>query len=95
MGFEVGIAALARRLGPKRVRSHFRPARVIDWGSVSAFTPPRPEAGAHRSRRSEIAGEAGVGLELDRAAAEVRRLRPSDVQAALKDALAKHAEGMS
>jgi hypothetical protein len=90
VGIEVGIGALARRLGPRRLRSRVRPARVIDWGSVSAFAPPRAEGDAHRGRRSEIAGEAGTGLELDRGAAEVRRLRPSELQAALEEALAKH-----
>ena len=40
-------------------------------------------------RRSDIAGEAGTGLELDREAAEVKRLRPSEVQAALEDAKSK------
>ncbi len=43
----------------------------------------------HHGRRSEIAGKAGTGLELDREAAEVKRLRPSEVQAALEDAKAK------
>jgi hypothetical protein len=90
VGIEVGIGALARRLGPRRLRGRVRPARVIDWGSVSAFAPPRAEGGGHRGRRPEIAGEAGTGLELDRGAAEVRRLRPSEVQAALEEALARH-----
>jgi len=90
VGMEVGIGALVRRLGPRRLRGRVRPARVIDWGSVSAFTPPRAEGGGHRGRRPEIAGEAGAGLDLDRGAAEVRRLRPSEVRAALEEALAKH-----
>jgi len=89
VGIEVGIAALARRLGPRPLRRRARPARVIDWGSVSAFVPPRAENDAHRGRRSDLAGEAGAGLKLERAAADVRRLRPSDVQAALDEALAK------
>jgi hypothetical protein len=91
VGIEVGIGALARRLGPRRLHSRVRPAQVIDWGSVSAFAPARAEEDAQRGRRSEIAGEAGVGLELGRGAAEVRRLRPSEVQAALEEALAKQA----
>jgi hypothetical protein len=90
VGMEVGIGALARRLGSRRLRSRVRPARVIDWGSVSAFAPPRADRDAHRGRHSEIAGEAGVGLELDRGAADVRRLRPSEVRAALEEALARH-----
>jgi len=96
VGIEVGLGALVRRLGPKRLRGRARPVRVIDWGSVSAFVPPRAEDEArHRGRRSEIAGEAGAGLELDRPAAEVRRLRPSDVRAALEEALARHTEESS
>jgi len=90
VGIEVGIGALARRLGPRRLRSRVRPARVIDWGSVSAFAPPRADGYAHAGRRSEIAGEAGTGLELDRGTGEVRRLRPSEARAALEEALAKH-----
>ena len=43
----------------------------------------------HHGRRSEIAGEAGTGLELDREAVEVKRLRPSEIQAALEDAKVK------
>jgi hypothetical protein len=96
VGIEVGLGALARRLGPKRVRRRARPARVIDWGSVSGFVPPRAEDQPHhRGRHAEIAGEAGAGLALDRAAAEVRRLRPSDIQTALEEALAKHTEESS
>jgi len=89
VGIEVGIGALVRRLGPKRLRSRVRLGRTIDWGSVSAFAPPRAEGDMRHGRRSEIAGEAGTGLELDRVAAEVKRLRPSEVQAALEDAKAK------
>jgi hypothetical protein len=89
VGIEVGIGALARRLGPKRLRSRVRLGRAIDWGSISAFAPPRAKEDMHHGRRSEIAGEAGTGLELDREAAEVKRLRPSEVQAALEDAKAK------
>jgi hypothetical protein len=89
VGIEVGIRALVRRLGPKRLRSRVRLGRAIDWGSISAFAPPRATEGLRHGRRSEIAGEAGTGLELDREAAEVKRLRPSEVQAALEDAKAK------
>ena len=32
----------------------------------------------------------GAGLALDRGAGEVKRLKPSDIQAALDEALAKH-----
>jgi len=89
VGIEVGIGALVRRLGPKRLRSRVRLGRAIDWGSIGAFAPPRAKADMRPGRRSEMAGEAGTGLELDREAAEVKRLRPSEVQAALEDAKAK------
>jgi hypothetical protein len=89
VGIEVGIGALVRRLGPKRLRSHVRVGRAIDWGSVSAFAPPPARADMPHGRRSEIAGKAGTGLELGREAAEVKRLRPSEVQAALEEAKAK------
>jgi hypothetical protein len=89
VAIEVGIRALVRRLGPKRLRSRVRLSRAIDWGSISAFAPPRANGNGRHGRRSEIAGEAGTGLELDRGAAEVKRLRPSEVQAALDDAKAK------
>jgi hypothetical protein len=89
VGIEVGVGALVRRLGPKRLRSRVRLGRAIDWGSISAFVPPRGRGDTRHGRRSEIAGEAGTGLELGREAAEVKRLRPSEVQAALEDARAK------
>ena len=92
VGIEVGVGALVRRLGPKRLRSRVRVGRAIDWASISAFVPPRATGDGRHGRRSEIAGEAGTGLELGRGAAEVKRLRPSEVQAALEDAMAKRTE---
>jgi hypothetical protein len=89
VAIEVGMRALVRRLGPKRLRSRVRLGRAIDWGSISAFTPPQAKGDMHHGRRSEIAGEAGTGLVLDRQAAEVKRLSPSEVQAALEDVEAK------
>jgi len=63
--------------------------RAIDWASISAFAPPRAGEDRRHGRHTEIAGKAGTGLELGREAAEVKRLRPSEVQAALEDAIAK------
>jgi len=91
VGIEVGIRALVRRLGPKRLRSRVRLGRAIDWRSISAFVSPRAKEDMRHGRRSEIAGKAGTGLELDREAAEVKRLRPSEVQTALEAAMAKRA----
>jgi sporulation protein YlmC with PRC-barrel domain len=82
VGIEVGVRALARRLGPRRLRGRVRVGRAIDWGSISAFAPPRAGEDRRHGRHTEIAGKAGTGLELGREAAEVKRLRPSEVQAA-------------
>jgi len=95
VGIEVGVGALVRRLGPRRLRGRVRLGRAIDWGAISAFAPPRAGEDRRHGRRLEIAGEAGTGLELDRRAAEVKRLRPSEVQAVLEDAKAKRIGGPS
>ena len=86
VGIEVGVRALLRRLGPKRLRTRLHPDRVIDWGSITAFVPARDDGERHRGRRSDLAGQAGAGLALDRSAGEVKRLKPSDIQAALDEA---------
>jgi hypothetical protein len=90
VGIEIGTRALVRRIGPKRLRARVRPQRVIDWGAISAFVPTRADRDGHRGRRSDLAGEAGAGLELDRTAAEVKRLKPSEVQSALEAVKARH-----
>jgi len=85
VGIEIGARALLRRIGPKHLRTRLRPDRVIDWGSITAFVPARDDRDPHRGRRSDLAGHAGAGLALDRHAAEVKRLKPSDIQAALDE----------
>jgi hypothetical protein len=84
VGIEVGVRALLRRLGPKRLRSRFRPGSVIDWATIRSFSPARADGVRPPGRRSDLAGQAGTGLALDGATGEVRRLRPSDIEAALK-----------
>jgi len=88
VGIEIGVGALVRRLGPRRVRTRCRPRRVIDWATIRAFTPPRDEAVRSTGRRSRLAGQAGTGLMLDSAGGEVRRLRAADIEAALHAAQA-------
>jgi hypothetical protein len=56
VGIEVGARALARRLGPRALRSRIRPDRVIDWAAITAFrsrTPRRqpPQRAPLRPRR--------------------------------------------
>ena len=85
VGIEVGTGALIRRLGPRRLRSRIRPAKVIDWASVGSFAPAREEGDVTRGRRSDIAGEPGAGLALEAAAGDVEELRASDVEAALRE----------
>jgi hypothetical protein len=85
VGIEVGPRALLRRLGPKRLRAHFRPERVIDWATVRCFTPALSESASSRGRRSDLAGRAGTQLELDVTGQDSRALRASEVRSALQD----------
>lgn len=84
VGIEIGVKALLRRLGPKRLRSRFRPERVIDWATIRSFSPARADGVRSPGRRSDLAGQAGSGLVLDGAAGEVRRLQASDIDAELR-----------
>jgi sporulation protein YlmC with PRC-barrel domain len=93
IGIEIGPGALLRRLGPKRLRGRVRPQRVIDWATIRSFTPPFADGVRSAGRHSDLAGRAGAGLVLDASAGEVRRLRASEVQAALEAARGGGAEG--
>jgi sporulation protein YlmC with PRC-barrel domain len=86
IGIEVGLRALLRRLGPKRLRRRVRPQRVIDWGSIDGFAPRPGESVRPRGRQSSVAGRPGAAIRLDGTGAEVKHLRPSEVQAALQRA---------
>ena len=83
-GIEVGVRALLRRLGPKRLRARVRPQRVIDWRDIASFAPARDDGDRRGGRRADLAGEAGTGLELGAAGADVKRFRPSEVRDALR-----------
>jgi sporulation protein YlmC with PRC-barrel domain len=86
IGIEVGLGALLRRLGPKRLRGRVRPQRVIDWGSIHGFAPrPGEDERAPRSRTA-VAGRPGAGIELDGTAAAVKLMRPTETQSALRRA---------
>ena len=95
VGIEVGPWALLRRIGPRRLREHVRPARVIDWATIRSFSPVRADGVGSRGRRSELAGRTGAVLELDVAAGELRALRASDIEAALRSANDKPGDGSS
>jgi sporulation protein YlmC with PRC-barrel domain len=92
VGIEIGVRALVRRLGPKRLRSRFQPERVIDWATIRSFAPARADEVRSSGRRSDLAGRAGSGLVLDSAAGEVRRLHASDIEAALRASQTETAE---
>jgi sporulation protein YlmC with PRC-barrel domain len=84
VGIEVGLRALLRRLGPKRLRGRVRPQRVIDWGSIRGFAPrPGEDERAPRSR-TRLAGRPGAGIALDGTSADVKPMRPSEARAALQ-----------
>lgn len=86
IGIEVGLRALLRRLGPKRLRGRIRVQRVIDWGSIHGFAP-RPGEDEHRPRsRTAFAGRPGAAIKLDRAAGDSKPLRPAETQSALRRA---------
>jgi sporulation protein YlmC with PRC-barrel domain len=86
VGIEVGISALLRRLGPKRLRRRIRAQRVIDWGAIHGFAPrPGGDELAPRSRTA-VAGQPGAAIELDSTAGEVKPLGPTETQSALRRA---------
>jgi hypothetical protein len=84
IGIEVGLHALLRRLGPKRLRARIRPERVIDWGSIEGFAPRPGESARSRGRRVGVAGQPGTGIELGGTAAEIKPVGPSEVRSTLK-----------
>jgi hypothetical protein len=86
VGIEVGLRALLRRMGPKRLRGRIRPERVIDWGSIAGFVARPGEGTRPRGHRSALAGQPGTGIELGGTAAEITRVTPSEVQDALRKA---------
>ena len=86
VGIEVGLGALLRRLGPKRLRGRIRARRVIDWGSVHGFLP-RPGEGERAPRsRTAVAGHPGAAITLDGTADNVKPLRPAEAESALRRA---------
>jgi hypothetical protein len=86
VGIEVGPAALLRRLGPKRLRGRIRPQRVIDWGAIHGFAPRPGEDEAAPRSRTAVAGQPGAAIELDRTAGDIKPLRPTEAQSALRRA---------
>lgn len=69
VGMDTGFAALARRLGPARLRGRARPEGVIDWSDVQAFGTGA-EQGAVRLASSR---------------SELRRLHPAELAVLLED----------
>jgi sporulation protein YlmC with PRC-barrel domain len=86
VGIEVGLSALLRRLGPKRLRGRIRAQRVIDWGAIQGFAPrPGGDERAPRSRTA-VAGEPGAAIKLDSTAGDTKPLRPTEALSALRRA---------
>jgi len=63
-GVEVGVAALLRRLGPRRLRKRPRPRRVIDWAHIAGFVSVRAAASGTHHRGTALAGATGMGVKL-------------------------------
>ncbi len=93
VGIEVGPRALLRRIGPRYLRRHVRPERLIDWATIRSFSPVRADEVRPRRHPSALAGQTGAVLELDVAAGEVRELGASDIEAALRSAGDKDGHG--
>lgn len=91
VGVEVGLRALLRRLGPKRLRGRIRAQRVIDWGSIRGFAPRPGDDDPTPRSRTAVAGRPGAAIELDRTAGAVKPLRPSETESALRRAEARRA----
>ena len=72
VGADVSQRTLLRRLGPARMRRRVAPDRVFDWASVGAFSV-------------RAAGEAGSVLRLNKAAAQLSKLRPPELEKLLSD----------
>jgi sporulation protein YlmC with PRC-barrel domain len=72
IGVDVSARTLLRRLGPRRLRRHVAPTRVIDWAAVGAFSVRE-------------AGEAGSVLRLTPTAAQLRELDPAELEALVDD----------
>jgi hypothetical protein len=84
LGIEVGVEALLRRLGPACFRRRIRPRQVIDWRDIASFASMREGGRSSRGRGSDMAGRPGTALELGANSADVRRLDPTEVRAALR-----------
>jgi sporulation protein YlmC with PRC-barrel domain len=72
IGVDVSARTFLRRLGPRRLRQHVAPRRVIDWASVGAFSV-------------RGAGEAGSVLRLTPTAAQLRELDPAELETLVDD----------
>jgi hypothetical protein len=86
VGIEVGLRALIRRLGPKRLRGRIHPERVIGWDSIEGFVPRPGESARGEGRHSTLAGRPGAGIGLKGPAADIKPVGPSEVQDALRKA---------
>jgi hypothetical protein len=86
VGIEVGLRALLRRLGPKRLQGRIRAQRVIDWGSIHGFAPRPGEDEQPPRSRTAFAGQPGAAIKLDGTAGDVKSLRPTETRSALRRA---------
>ncbi|MEZ0054426.1 sporulation protein YlmC with PRC-barrel domain [Mycobacterium sp. MAA66] len=82
-GVDVGLVAFFRRLLP-RGRSCPSPDRVIDWAELQAFMPRYAAPAANGSEGpADAAGQIGGSVQFSRPAAELTKLRGSDVASIL------------
>lgn len=77
-GVDVGLRALLRRLLPRR-RKCPSPVRAIDWSDLQAFVPRFPAGGGGAHDPAGAASTVGSSVQLAGAAADLHRLRPTEV----------------
>jgi sporulation protein YlmC with PRC-barrel domain len=83
-GIDVGVRSFGCRLLPKR-RICPPPNRVIDWADLQTFVPRFTDTALPGKGPAAAAGIIGGGVQLGRPAAELKKLRATDVAAILAD----------
>jgi len=83
-GIDVGVRSFSRRLLPKR-RLCPPPDRAIDWADLQMFVPRFADTALPGKGPAAAAGIVGGGVQLGRPAAQLKKLRATDVAAILAE----------
>jgi hypothetical protein len=83
-GIDVGVRSLTRRLLPRR-KTCPAPDRAIDWADLQTFVPRFTDTALPGKGPAAAAGIVGGGVQLGRPAAQLKKLRATDVAAILAE----------